>query len=78
MSTHSTVLALYEEKAEAGRERGQTRRMWVHEILWARKHLAEYHKFGGWRKPGSRIVTVATVWYLSRPSSTVIGQLSKK
>lgn len=51
MSTQSKVLALalalYEEKAEAGRERGQTRRMWVHEILWARKHLAEYHKFGG-------------------------------
>lgn len=42
MSTRRRVLARDEK---AGKERGRTRRMWVEiEILWARKHLSEYHR----------------------------------
>ncbi len=49
MLTHGRLvalaLALDEGKTEAHKARGQTHRsMWVHEILWARKHLREYHR----------------------------------
>lgn len=44
MLTHVKVLALDEGKAEARRDRGRTcQSVWIHEILWARKHLGKYH-----------------------------------